>query len=48
MAAEAMKLIAGAGTPLIGRLVIFDALDGESRRIDVARRPDCPVCRGSG
>ena len=44
MAAEAMKLIAGAGTPLIGRLMIFDTLDGESRRITAPRRPDCPVC----
>jgi len=44
MAAEAMKLIANAGTPLTGRLVIFDALEGESRRIDATRRRDCPVC----
>ena len=44
MAAEAMKLIAGAGTPLLGRLMIFDTLDGESRRITAPRRPDCPVC----
>jgi molybdopterin/thiamine biosynthesis adenylyltransferase len=48
MAAEAMKLIANAGTPLIGRLVIFDALEGESRRIEVARRADCPVCGAAG
>lgn len=44
MAAEAVKLIAGAGTPLIGRLVIFDALEGESRGIHAACRPDCAVC----
>ena len=44
MAAEAMKLIVGAGTPLVGRLVIHDALHGETRMIRTAPRPDCPVC----
>lgn len=44
MAAEAVKLIADAGTPLRGRLLIYDALHGETRQIALSRRPDCPVC----
>lgn len=44
MAAEALKLISGAGSSLRGTLLIHDALEGESRRIAVARRPDCAVC----
>jgi molybdopterin/thiamine biosynthesis adenylyltransferase len=48
MAAEAIKLIAGAGTPLRGQLLIHDALEGESRRIAVTQRADCAVCGGVG
>ena len=44
MAAEAMKLIAGAGVPLTGRLLIYDALEAETRVIRTRRRPDCAVC----
>ena len=44
MAMEAVKLITGAGTPLQGQMLIYDALYGESRRISVARRKDCAVC----
>ena len=44
MAAEAIKLITGAGTPLRGQMVIYDALYGESRTIGVSPRADCPVC----
>jgi len=44
MAAEAIKLITGAGAPLVGRLMIHDALYGEMRVIRTAPRPDCPVC----
>ena len=47
MAAEAIKLITGAGRPLRSRLLIFDALWGESRMIELRRNPKCPVC-GSG
>lgn len=43
-AAEAMKLIVGAGRPLVGRLLIHDALEAEARVIETARRPGCPVC----
>jgi len=44
MAAEAIKLITGAGRSLRGRLLLQDALWGESREIAVSRRADCPVC----
>jgi molybdopterin/thiamine biosynthesis adenylyltransferase len=44
MAVEAVKLVTGAGTPLVGQMLIYDALEGETRRIAVARRPDCAVC----
>ncbi len=47
MALEAIKLIAGAGEPLRGRMLIFDGLYGENRVMKIARRPDCAVC-GSG
>ncbi|MEO0669818.1 MAG: molybdopterin-synthase adenylyltransferase MoeB [Pseudomonadota bacterium] len=44
MAVEAVKLITGAGTPLRGEMVIYDALFGESRKIAVKRRSDCETC----
>lgn len=43
-AAEAIKLLAGAGAPLIGRLLTFDALDMEFRTFAIRRDPACPVC----
>jgi molybdopterin/thiamine biosynthesis adenylyltransferase len=44
MAVEAVKVISGAGTPLRGAMLIYDALEGETRRLKATRRPDCPVC----
>ncbi|MDW3223101.1 MAG: molybdopterin-synthase adenylyltransferase MoeB [Paracoccaceae bacterium] len=44
MAAEAIKIITGAGQVLRGQMVIYDALYGESRTISIARRPDCATC----
>ena len=44
MAVEAVKVIAEAGEPLAGRMLIYDALYGETRTIAIKRRPDCPVC----
>ena len=44
MAAETVKLIAGAGEPLLGRMMIYDALYGDVRTIGAKRRPDCAVC----
>ena len=46
MALEAVKVITGAGTPLSGRLLIYDGLAGESRTVRVGADPDCPVCGG--
>ncbi|MCC7321681.1 MAG: molybdopterin-synthase adenylyltransferase MoeB [Rubellimicrobium sp.] len=44
MAAEAVKIVTGAGTPLRGRLLIWDALEAQARVIRIWRSPDCPVC----
>ncbi|MEM8628143.1 MAG: HesA/MoeB/ThiF family protein, partial [Pseudomonadota bacterium] len=44
MAVEAVKLITGAGTALRGEMLIYDALHGESRKIAIEKRKDCPVC----
>ena len=46
-AAEAIKLITGAGTPLTARLMLYDALGAESRTIRLSRRSDCPICGGT-
>ncbi|WP_127112731.1 HesA/MoeB/ThiF family protein [Shimia sediminis] len=46
MAVEAVKVIADAGAPLRGEMMIYDALYGESRKITLKRRADCPVCGG--
>jgi adenylyltransferase/sulfurtransferase len=43
-ATEAIKLIAGVGEPLIGRLLIVDAKRMRFRTIEVRRDPSCPVC----
>jgi molybdopterin/thiamine biosynthesis adenylyltransferase len=43
-AAEALRLIAGIGETLCGRLMLLDALRMEWNSIRVARQPDCPVC----
>jgi len=48
MAVETVKLIAGAGEPLVGRLLIYDALSAETRTVRVPADPECPVCRGGG
>ena len=44
MAAEAVKVLTGAGTPLFGHMLIYDALDAETRKIKVKRRADCATC----
>ncbi len=43
-ATEAIKLITGAGRPLIGRLLTYDALELRFQEFKVERRPDCAVC----
>lgn len=44
MATEALKHITGAGKTLNGELLIYDALWGESRKLKIKSRADCPVC----
>jgi len=46
MAVEAVKVITGAGEALRGEMLIYDALYGETRKIRMSRRDDCPVCGG--
>jgi molybdopterin/thiamine biosynthesis adenylyltransferase len=43
-AAEAIKLITGAGDPLCGRLLSLDTLSGSASTLSVPRNPDCPAC----
>jgi adenylyltransferase/sulfurtransferase len=43
-ATEAVKLILGKGEPLIGRLVLYDALAMKFREFKVRRNPRCPLC----
>jgi molybdopterin/thiamine biosynthesis adenylyltransferase/rhodanese-related sulfurtransferase len=45
--AEALKLVLGIGEPLIGRLLLYDALSGSFDEVAVRRDPDCPVCGDS-
>ena len=44
MATEAIKIIAGIGDPLAGRLLAYDPLQMSFRDIRVKRNPDCKVC----
>jgi adenylyltransferase/sulfurtransferase len=43
-ATEAIKLILGVGEPLIGRLLLFDALQMKFRTLKLQRDRECPVC----
>lgn len=43
-ATEAIKLLAGIGEPLIGRLMLYDALAMRFRELKLRRNPECPVC----
>jgi len=41
---EVLKLIMGIGNPLLGRLLIFDALGTEFREMKIPKNPECPLC----
>jgi adenylyltransferase/sulfurtransferase len=41
---EAIKVITGIGEPLVGRLMIYDALEMSYRAVGVKKDPECPVC----
>jgi molybdopterin/thiamine biosynthesis adenylyltransferase len=43
-ATEVVKLIVGAGDPLVGRLLLYDALAASFTELKVRRDPDCPIC----
>ncbi|MCB1059965.1 MAG: molybdopterin-synthase adenylyltransferase MoeB [Calditrichaeota bacterium] len=41
---EALKLLLGIGTPLVGTLLRFDALDLTFKKFELKRNPECPLC----
>jgi len=41
---EAIKLLAGIGVPLVGRLMVYDALEMSYRAVTVRKDPECPLC----
>jgi len=43
-ATESLKLLTGIGQPLIGRFLIYDALNMKFRELKLRKDPDCPVC----
>jgi molybdopterin/thiamine biosynthesis adenylyltransferase/rhodanese-related sulfurtransferase len=43
-ATEAVKLILGIGEPLIGRLMLYDALGMRFRELKLRKNPECPIC----
>lgn len=43
-ALQAIKLILGRGRTLIGRLLLFDALNLKFRELKLRKNPDCPIC----
>ncbi len=43
-ALEVIKLLLGEGDPLIGRLVLFDALKFKFRELKLRKNPECPIC----
>ncbi len=43
-ATEVIKMILGIGTPLIGRLLLIDALHMQFRTLKVRKNPECPIC----
>ncbi len=41
---EALKLVLGIGQPLVGRLLLYDALEASVTEVGLRRDPECPVC----
>jgi sulfur-carrier protein adenylyltransferase/sulfurtransferase len=41
---EVIKLVAGIGEPLIGRLLLYDSLGTRFTELKVRRDPECPIC----
>ena len=43
-ATEVVKLVTGIGEPLIGRLLLYEALGATFTELKVRRDPNCPIC----
>jgi adenylyltransferase/sulfurtransferase len=43
-ATEVLKLILGKGKPLVGQLLIYDALGVNFRKVRIPKNPECPIC----
>jgi len=43
-ATEVVKLVTGAGEPLVGRLLLYEALGASFTELKVRRDPECPIC----
>lgn len=43
-AVEALKLLLGKGKPLVGRMILYDALEARFREMKVHKDPNCPIC----
>ncbi len=43
-ATEAIKLILGIGKPLVGRMIVYEALSGSFREVNFRPNPKCPLC----
>ncbi len=43
-ATEAIKVLTGVGEPLVGRLMVYDALEMTFRTVTVRKDPECPLC----
>ncbi|BEP12020.1 adenylyltransferase/sulfurtransferase MoeZ [Acidothermaceae bacterium B102] len=43
-ATEAIKVLTGIGEPLVGKLVVYDALEMEFSKLTVRKDPECPIC----
>lgn len=43
-ATEVLKLLGGIGSPMVGRMLIYDGLDLSFTTVQIAKDPDCPVC----
>ncbi len=46
-ALEAIKILAGAGEPMLGKMFVYDGLRGLPSVVALRRNPRCPVCAGS-
>ena len=46
-ATEALKVVAGIGRPLVGRMLTYDALKARFVALEPVKNPECPVCSGS-